>query len=177
MYYVSRAIGLIAGTNGHVVITKGEPRSGSSLGMVIYNDQGEGEAYSDPRAASRAAMRVLEAWQNDLVAILTPDATKPLGTWAEDEYQSLPKCSWCSAIIEGHPTVLFDVDNVAFCGPSCSGQYERNNKHAWCDRCDHDVEATHALDEEEMEMFLCSHCAGSFELGQCYPKAALKVLG
>ncbi len=114
---------------------------------------------------------------------------KQLDEWAKAEYEKLVKCDQCRKIIDGDPFVLFDADDVFFCSPACAEDYQQENTEwAWCSRCDNDVEATHVLNtkrmlstnndpfHEDVEIFLCDHCAGAFELGQAYPKTLLEVL-
>lgn len=190
-YFVSRQnYSAIEGNMREVEIAiGGAGAAGADMLPTSFPGLGEGYEFNDPREALKAARFIWRAWvavnhEIDVSVIIPttnlvfhPPSNPLLDAWAQAEYEKLVKCDRCGKITDGDPYVLFDVDDVRFCSSVCAKEYhQENTEWAWCSRCDNDTEATHVLNYEDVEIFLCDHCASAFELGQAYPKTTLEVL-
>lgn len=189
-YFVSRQN--YSATEGIIrkveIAVGGLDHAGPDMYPISFSAMGEGHEFNDPKEALRAARLILWAWLavnhkiEISIVIMGGDlddhpSSAQLDEWANTERKKLTKCDQCRKVIGGDPYVLFDVDDVRFCSEVCAEDYQQENAEwGWCSRCDNDVKATHLLDEGEVEIFLCDHCTGAFELGQAYPKAVLEAL-
>lgn len=111
--------------------------AGADMLVDAYENEGEGQEYTDPREAADAAHRVLLVWalnsQDD--PHITVVNTMGMGLegesmsweavyqWANQTYEHLPKCDrdGCGKIIPGEPWKANDIlDEEQFCSEYCA---------------------------------------------------------
>ncbi len=105
-------------------------------GELVTKYDGEGEEYADPREAVEVGIRIALAWQEetrkevfigkgftggDTLAMnlysLTPYTFREFREWAEEKWESLPKCAHCGEIIQEKWTLPYCDDE--FCSQYC----------------------------------------------------------
>lgn len=108
--------------------------------------EGEFSNFQDPREAIEVALKIAEQWQKDesnehiqlawgdtMEAMfmleskgINHDTIAELNKWAEAEYNSLPKCSYCNAIMPDNEDDWFSHEycdaDVYFCSEYCAEQ-------------------------------------------------------
>lgn len=105
--------------------------------MLASKYVGEGETFSDPREAVKAAMSVRDAWQadrpditiridygctgGDTMPFLDNPSDDELKQWAESKWEALPKCERCGEVL-GRTTYthMLNHDGDQFCSEYCA---------------------------------------------------------
>lgn len=135
-WFVSRQSYASMGEDALVVEIAGGGLDYSNPGMLVTKFSGEGEEYTDPREAAKAAIEIAQAWRKASGKEITvryghtggntmpfDEATdEEVTAWAEERYENLPKCPECGDVMgedRWKPTDMH-VDDEACCSESCA---------------------------------------------------------
>jgi hypothetical protein len=114
-----------------------------SLGSVIQIERSLNGSYPTPYRAVNAAIKERHMWKEagtKKVRILIDEqvlSPKQAEQWADQEYQSLPKCAWCVKILDGN-VHSHQLSGSFFCSIECADK-------------DYTEQIERQLDEEEIE--------------------------
>jgi hypothetical protein len=147
-YYVSRQHYWHDGTRAVEIVSGSSDNASADMLTPFYRAEGEDDTYDDPREAAQAAIRVRNAWVKDVpygaddahgviitgfttgYGMVVPEevSDEELMTWAEEEYQKLPKCGHCGRLL-GHDCYgneFTTADNeYPFCSEYCADMAAR----------------------------------------------------
>ena len=125
-------------SDSHTVEIASGGRDYSNPDMLVAKYPGEGEEYTNPIEAVKAAIAIATAWKKDCPKLKiniahgnTGGCTMPfegstrkeLRAWAEKLYESLPKCDGCGGLIGGDPVIISDEPDFKFCGEYCAEKF------------------------------------------------------
>ena len=118
-----------------VVEIAGGGRDYANPDMLVpkWADLGEGDEFTDPREAAKAAIAIAEAWRTSVEEPVTVRYGYTAGftcpfdestdgevvAWANDVYEHLPKCAMCGGIAREHWKLPDDDLDEVFCSPRC----------------------------------------------------------
>jgi hypothetical protein len=114
----------------------------ANIVLIIREDNG---MYATPGLAYNYAMMCRRRWRDEgakKVRFLIDDQIMnpaQAEVWAKTEYQSLPKCFNCGAILHGNVFTHPQCESKLFCKQTCADQ-------------DYQIYMDNLLDEEEIEL-------------------------
>ena len=94
-------------------------------GSVVHIERSLNGSYPTPYRAVNAASRERRLWKESgvkKVRILIDDqvfSPQQAEKWAQQEYQSLPKCAWCVKVLDGN-IHTHRLSESFFCSVECS---------------------------------------------------------
>ena len=104
--------------------------------MLVTKYSGEGEEYTDPREAVKAAIEIAKQWRKDAPELtigighgctggmtmpFESDESEDLIKWANETWEKLPKCDRCGEVLPEEHFINYDTDEK-FCREYCAEQ-------------------------------------------------------